>query len=785
MIFSFRVECPIMTENALIKSEPFPQPVTERVSAFWRSVTPEKFDAVRREAFRKLRLVKLVRKKRKATGAAWRKCLSQVAPEVPWSTYLNWRRRLGVVPGPRWERLFDTRNPPAPRAIPREVVAVVIALRRGMPGLTCQECRVILVAQFRESGQVSDSALYRIWRNAGLIRRDLGDPGRFERIELFNGGGGLALISAAALETGVPLSAAIAALEAGRQTAQQQASEERDLASPASGRDDKGRFTENFNRQVRQNLSPGESDPRLASDAEKRDLRDLSKLQILGSQPDTLAQRLLAMGLIPLLTERRGFDGLDGPKGAWLAVLDQPAYRAATLDKTLNELAHLKVDEALWEAHAREWAPRTLNWSKDKDAPNWLQAVRYIDATSEPYFTDKFAKFGKVERRGQTMPCLSRIAVMGGAGVVLHVNNFAGACSLRTNLIASLKSVEGMAPPPETGWLVVVDAEAAVYHLLTTLKEMPGYSFITVLKGQIRNGAHLEEANEWQPYRDRDRIRGAMVNLRGARAPEGGLRLRCVEMERVGGRWTHSTLFVSDADPEAFSDKDLVDAYLSRWPNQEAVFRNARNGGGLERTHGYGGHSVTNLVLQTKQEAAQRKHIRNQSKALEAKQWVETIKAQEKPDTPEAKEFQAEVLKKAQRQLIEAEKASAMAEKHCKSLDTYPASTFVRDTTRENIASSLSVMVICLIEWVLREYFGGLKIELRTFIEHFVHTPVKVRTTARRQVYELEANPRNEERTNQLRAACEEINRRRIKRYGRVLKFFVVDPPPPVIRRRR
>jgi hypothetical protein len=108
-------------------------------------------------------------------------------------------------------------------------------------------------------------------------------------------------------------------------------------------------------------------------------------------------------------------------------------------------------------------------------------------------------------------------------------------------------------------------------------------------------------------------------------------------------------------------------------------------------------------------------------------------------------------------------------------LDTMPREIYQRDTTRENIATVLSITTMMLIEYVLREYFGGLRMEFRTFIEHFVNTPTTVRTTYRQVLYQFEANPRNPKRTEQLRRACEEISRRGLKRHGRRLVFEVLE----------
>ena len=75
------------------------------------------------------------------------------------------------------------------------------------------------------------------------------------------------------------------------------------------------------------------------------------------------------------------------------------------------------------------------------------------------------------------------------------------------------------------------------------------------------------------------------------------------------------------------------------------------------------------------------------------------------------------------------------------------------------------------LEFVLQEYFGGAKMELRTFIEEFVPMPVTVRSNKVRCVYELHGNPRRPSTMVWLQAAVDELNRRRIKRGEQLLVF--------------
>jgi len=179
-----------------------------------------------------------------------------------------------------------------------------------------------------------------------------------EDVEELQGGGALALILAADIESGASLSLAQAVLEAGtRRAAQHPEVTPRDEGE--GSRDAVGRFVASYNTQWRESHAPGERDARWATDGSKRDMRNLGALPVLAHKPETLSHKLLAMGACALLTERRGFDGLDGPAGAWLAALGGHAYMPATLDKTLSQLGLLGVDDAIWDAHAGTWAKQS------------------------------------------------------------------------------------------------------------------------------------------------------------------------------------------------------------------------------------------------------------------------------------------------------------------------------------------------------------------------------------------------------------------------------------------
>lgn len=482
----------------------------------------------------------------------------------------------------------------------------------------------------------------------------------------------------------------------------------------------------------------------------------------------------MCMGVMPLLTERRGFVGLEGPAGSWLAVLGVRAYMPRTLDKALDELGLLGVNEALWQTYARQWCEQSRKWSSG--GPWWLQSVVYVDKTEDPHWTRHYALSGKVSRVGRVMPCLGRVMVTSGPGVPLMVETHAGTVSLKTHLVPTLSKLDEWLGEGELGRLTVIDAEMATAGLLWTLDRELERLFVTVLKGGALSGAEQEGHGPWQPYRQRDELRELHLTLRGEGAPEEGVRLRAVEMRRPNSQWPHTTMFVTNGQEEELTTAEVATVYLSRWPHQEQVFRNARNGGGLERSHGFGGQVITNVAFRTKVDKASNRLDRAKDHLLDMEEVRDEVAAAvrgreaTKEERRKLKTVEAEV-RKAEQMVVKANNALV---NQCR----MPREIYARDPGRDNVMSCLKLWGLMLVEFVLKEYFGGLRMEWRTFIDQYLYLAVTVRTSHNRILHQIHANVRQPQRMAELRAACEEINRRRIHRNKRLLKFEVIDPRP-------
>ena len=753
-------------------------PQSRRAKVIRKQVSDERWERLVDDALRRLDVLDRVVKERKAEGRSWRKSLEAAVPEVPWPTYVGWKRKWRQRKGQPWERLLDGRLPPPPPPIPEELRRAACMIRRTDRSVNCERARELLEAEFGEAGRLSDASLRRIWSAAGLVHEPAKDTaGRMpgEQVQYFNGGGALSLLGAAEAELGSSGKLAAAAHRAGQARADGQGEVEQ-VVEPEGSRDARGRLTKGYNDWQRQAVLPGQTDSRMRSDETKAGRRDLSQLATLRSRPETLGSKMLCMGMMPLVTERRGFVGLEGPAGGWMEAAGLFPYMPATLDKTLAELGLLGVGDALWEAHARQWLEQARRWSAD--GPEWLRLAVYVDASLDPYWTRHFALSGKVSRVGRVMPALDRVAVTSGPGVALLVETHAGSVSLKTHLVPLLRKLESFVGEGELGGLTIIDAEMATVKVLWALDHELKRGFVTVLKGQALKGAERRDFGPWQPFRERDELRELVVVLCTKGASEGGFEMRGVEMRRPGSRRERSTLFLCNWEAERLPTAEVARAYLSRWPNQEQRFRNARNGGGLERSHGYGGEMITHVAFDKKVNEASRKLDNAKDRLIDLERIRDTVAADlEQKSSPTSAE--AAALKTAEADLRKAEQAVVKANNKLVDRCKMPREIYARDPGRDTVMTCLKLNALLLLEFVLKEYFGDLRMEWRTFIDQFMFLAVTVRTSQRRVLYQIHVNERQSERMKQLQVACDAINRRRIHRGERLLKFELIDPEPP------
>lgn len=648
-------------------------------------------------------------------------------------------------------------------------------------------------AVFGPAGNVSNAWLRRVWKAANLKhiakpgprQRAQGGPASSvpasvaapaprltEEVEYFSGGCGLAFVAAAEAELNCMAPLVEAALAAGQAHADAQVLPEA-VPDDSAGRGEHGKFTAEYNSLRHAGTPKGQTDARWATDAEKAALRPLAKLATLTQTPAALGRKMLAMAVSPMLMESRGFDGLVGPAGAWLGVLGGTAYMPATLDKTLTELALLDVAEAMWRAHARTWQRITRPWSGPESS--WLCTAAYVDGTADPYWTRAFAKSGKVSRVGRVMPCLTRIGLNSGAGVPLLVETHAGAASLKKRLMPMLAELDAaIGPGAEVGRLTIVDSEVGTAGMMWAIHSQTQRIFITVIKGQVLAGARISGEGPWQAYRERDQVREVEVHLKGKEAPAQGLTFRGVEMRRDDGRHPSTTMFVTNSDASDLATADVAAHYHTRWPRQEQVFRTARNGGGLNHSHGYGGGQVQNIALVSKLDKAGRSLKTAQDRVDQATATRAELATALASASAAARKT---TLALADQDLRDAQRQLARRQAEQTQLATTPATIYARDTRRDSIMTCLKVSAMAKVEHILKEYFADTSMEWRTFIEQLVALPVTVRSTVRRRLYQIHANSRHPALMADLAVAVAEVNRRELRCDKQRLVFEVLEAP--------
>ena len=704
------------------------------------------------------------------TQAPWRQCVAAVGAH--WSNWRRWKKRYDDGVGETWERLLDERVPPSGK-ICEQIRSAARSLRRSNRSMNCDEAREHLVAEFLEEGNVSDAWLKRVWAEAGLswIAKDKPTVPVHQEVEQFHGGGGLALLAAANAELRALEGLACEVQAVGRERAEQQAASPNSaVGNDDAGRDDRGRFTPAYNERHRAGVPEGQADGRWRSDEAKAMERSLGSLPSLSLKTRTLASKMLAMGVTPLLTERRGFDGLDGPAGEWLGVLGGHEYMPATLDKCLAELGLLDLGNAMWLRHAWQWSRVTNSWSAP--GPGWLQSVLYVDATADPYWTQSFALSGKVSRIGRVMPCLTRIAVHSGAGAPLYVETHAGTATLKQRLLPMLAEVQrAIGEGGDVDRMTVVDSEAGNASMILALNNEAGVFLVTVVKGQVLKNAPIRNEGAWAPFRERDELREVELLLKGKGAPPEGVWIRCIQMRRTDSRAERLTHYVTNATIEDINMVEVAELYLSRWPMQEQRFRDGRNGGGLNRSHGFGRGEVSHVALEGKLDKAARQAKRARVRQQQTEETREELAAalQEAPATTRRKAL-ALVDKEARKHARE-EQAHERTQGR---LETTPRTIMARDTGRDSIMTCLKLSAMLLIEYTLHEYFGDVRMEWRTFIEQFVALPVTVRHTKRRRLFQIHANRRQPQHMETLAAALTRINEREIQIGNQRLVFELI-----------
>jgi hypothetical protein len=728
------------------------------------------------------------------------------------SSFRRWKERYAKY---GFDGLLDWRLPPKAATTPAEVRIAICTLRRNDPNIGV-EAVVKHVAQHHQFN-ISETTVKLILREEGLARprgRVAGDSRSGEQhLEL----GGMKLVEAALEETGYIRALSIAV---GEQLAAVPPPE-----SPApvdtSERDDWGRFLPGYNERYRkgegEDIGPG-----FVSVEHKRVGLDPSRLHVNGARLQIIERKMLGLMTSPLLGGGR-WDGIRAARGALLEELCGFEYMPATLDLFSRELKYVGVANTLWEVHARLWLKQTAAWGDERNA-----IVLYIDETNKPVWTELFSQASKVSSVGKVMPSLETVSFHSGYGVPLWMVTYSGHAPLVKAVPNLLNRFRNLNDEAEIGRLVVIDAEGNSVPFLKQLQQgSPARAWVTRLRPSMVEGKRIFNRTNYQPYRDGDRIRTGLVDLNDPEAPQKIFRIRVVEIDRRSkGTVTYigaSTLL----DEQDWKPAQIADLYFDRWPNQEANFRAVNQALGFKQVHGYGKQLVDNVTVTTEldelgqkicraeeQVEQRREELNRQQELLHEQEKLlrrserhnETLtrQLQERVSTgqkisPKLRELAAD--KKATEQQVrkqtqavsrferKTDQLSRQLERQRKQLEQYQERQaslesrrriFKHDVELDSIFSVLKVGLVLIIMFVLKEYFGGARMEAVTFLERIATLPARLRILPKVEILTFAYNQRDPDVMALLIQHCEAINARGLRtRSGRTLRVQIDPAPPP------
>lgn len=581
-------------------------------------------------------------------------------------------------------------------------------------------------------------------------------------------------------------------------------------------RDEQGRFTATYNEaNVKGDAVLG---PAFRSVGQKRREVDLGARRLACEGVATIQRKCQALLALPYLADNGKTVEVDDYRAHHgLAEACGHGYEGETLERFLRDAKYLGLADPLMEFHATFWL-RHEPRAKGQGAP--AAFFVYVDGSTKALWTDKFTRAGKVTSNGRIMPCLDQVLVHTGTGTPIYWQTVSGHASLVTHLPAVLAEVEAKVG---NGWeadrIVVMDGEGCAVGLMRRLKDAER-DFITILKpSRIPKLSEVRDLGEWAPYRKGDEIAEGHITLRDSKdGTSYDVRVVLVRRLRAG----QTSCLVTSVDVETLTAAEVADGYYGRWPRQELRFK-AFGAAHFKGVKGYGKELVTNVAVVTELEKLQArrpklvKRIERQGeaakaarKALSQKRLVlnaakgrrrrhdERVADEllvEQPN-PIAVWNQVEVIKaerdrhatatsgveEAAATHLAAEQKLAELKASLPKLDARIAEHESRreihraDTELDRIVTVYKLGFVLLCELVLREWFGGTRMSLATFMRQVLTLP-GTRTVEGFQEHVRLACPPNPDVREMLEAACKHVNALKLRRNGLILRLAVDSPP--------
>lgn len=736
------------------------------------------------------------------TGAALDEAIRQEVPKSRrswvirhWASY----RREG------FEALIDERVPREPR-LAKESGPLIEAAREANPKVTAEEILGILQRQ-QVKVLPSASTIKKHFARVDDRRRYAKEKARAaeEILELPLAGG--ELMRAAELET-----KAIAALtdevEALAEEAKE-ASEGRTAELDVAHRDELGHFTVTYNRKRRRKRGV-EIASYLRSAAEKAEGRVPSWPRFVSERRETLEPKLAMLTYAPLVSGTKGWDALRATEAAGLLPLTGFAYMPSTLSKMTSALAIAGAGPRLLEAMGKNWhRVAQERW----DEPGAMAAL-YVDNQIKAVWSSLFTQSGKVSRLNRVMPCITNTFVHTGAGTPVMASVQSGTAPLAPRLVELVKKAEAKLDG-EVRRAVVIDAEGSTFDILDAFEKQQRV-IVTPLRPSRAPGLEIaySKGSYFRPYREHDELRIGTAVLTH-KASGRSLELGALLIRRE--RRESDTVLLTTGLALGMEGRDLADLYFARWPIQENAFKEGA-AVGLDQHRGNCGRMVANVAVVTelerlesraKADAKEHRQLGEVSPRLEEKLGRARSEHQHAVDALATRRGRLDALVAAgrvegkqlgrvavehQKSLVRAEATErafdvaqkALMQNHARTteLDARLATLTARrtkleqqrtirqlDVALDSVLTAAKLTCALLITFVLREYLSAMPMTPHTFVSRVFGTRGRRELRPGEEQVVFYENPRDPEVNAVLAGACQRLNKRRLTRDGRRLRY--------------
>jgi len=743
--------------------------------------------------------------------------MKRVGLVLPHSTFQLRRRRLerfGV------EGLLDRRHPPPPRLTP-EIRGFIEGAGRSNPQLSVKSIIDLVSKQFQVAVKVR--AVEVVLKEAGLARPTVRFSSQVQPATLrANAGSAVAEPLGAAGMAWLTIGDDLVGYTAGLAEALKETTSTFPPPSPVTAaerenRDERGRFLPEYNApEERRDPEVG---ARFESVETKREHKDLGRLRIVESRPETLQAKLLAFMALPMVTDRGHFDGATDVRGTWLEGLGGIDYMPETLTKFGRELKWAGVSGALQARHAQIWHRQTASWIGE-DA---CCSILYVDGTTKPLWTEHFHRSGRVAMLGRVMPCVETVMIHQGAGVPLWVRTYSGHVALVNNVLPLIDELEAAIGEGMLGRLTVIDGEMDCVALFKQFDLRHRYFIVPLDHSRVKDLTEIEGLRHLAPYRDGDWIGSGWLNLIDSKDTAAHpYRVRAIALQRRTKETF--TVFGTNAPGDEFSDEVLMDGYFSRWPKQEQIFRRLNAVTAFTANHGYGKQRTVNVTVvdeltklqaQTQQISLKLQQARvNEQQALDdvrdakksnremlaARETLQTeLEAVAKASAKDSDAYQraaaeaGEATGAVELMALRLEKAEARQEKaHAQTQRLHDLliekaarakllesrrEIYQTDVELDQIISVLKTGFLLVLQFLIHEFFGSRPIDLVNFAHHILLLPGERIQTDEMQIVRFRAHRRDPEMMDLLERACDKFNAMRHHHDGRLMRFEVQWPP--------